>query len=356
MGAIVSVIALGFMGCGLALFVSAFIKSKRRMDDPNAIPAAKIATGGVSRLHTHVPGKRHPLNNIARVVGGAMLTGVGYVILEIVSDLSQPHHGESKGRLLRLRGKSTLPARARGDGWHDDAVPRVAHLSLVERRALAEAWLLSARMEHASIAAFSQLSLHLAALGAPADLVELTHLAALDEIRHARRCFAIARGFGGEAWTAGPIVELRGGEPEPAIDLVRLAIGSLVDGCVAEGIAADVVGHAAQGAVDPVVRDTLAMIAEDEAGHAEVAWAVLAWCLVSDGDAVRGPLEARLARLGDELAPPSPPLEGIAPERYAANGLVDQDTIGAIALRRVAAVQARATAMVAQATQRARAA
>src|SRR5689334_8106561 len=142
MGAILSVIALGFMGCGIALFVSAFVRSKRRMDDPDAVPAAKIVTDGVSRLHTHVPGKRHPLNNVARVVGGAMLTGVGVVILEILQNLSQPHHGESKGRLLRLRGKSTLPARARGDGWHDDARPQVAHLSDGERRALAEAWLL----------------------------------------------------------------------------------------------------------------------------------------------------------------------------------------------------------------------
>jgi hypothetical protein len=109
--------------------------------------------------------------------------------------------GGSKGRLLRVRGRARLPARARGDGWHDDAVPALAMVSERERRVLAEAWLVAAQTEHASIPAFAQLSLQLAALGASSDLVEATHRAALDEIRHARRCYALARAFGGEAWT-----------------------------------------------------------------------------------------------------------------------------------------------------------
>lgn len=81
------------------------------------------------------------------------------------------------------------------------------HLARDQRDALAKLWLISARMEHASVAAFSQLSLHLAALGAPSELVERIHVAALDEIRHARRCYAIASAFAGKALTAGPIAE-----------------------------------------------------------------------------------------------------------------------------------------------------
>jgi hypothetical protein len=56
----------------------------------------------------------------------------------------------------------------------------------------------------------AQPRLHLAALGAPASLVELAHLAALDEIRHARRCFALASAYAGRVWTPGPIAGLAG--------------------------------------------------------------------------------------------------------------------------------------------------
>jgi hypothetical protein len=49
------------------------------------------------------------------------------------------------------------------------------------------------------------LSLQLAALGAPADLLRRTHEAALDEVRHAERCYSLASDFGAERYSAGAI-------------------------------------------------------------------------------------------------------------------------------------------------------
>jgi hypothetical protein len=65
--------------------------------------------------------------------------------------------------------------------------------------ALAKAYALDGCEEHASIAAFARLTLHLLSVGAPPELIEKAHLASLDEIRHARSCFALARRYGGGA-------------------------------------------------------------------------------------------------------------------------------------------------------------
>jgi hypothetical protein len=202
-----------------------------------------------------------------------------------------------------------------------------------------------AQMEHASIAAFAQLSLHLGALGADSDLVERTHLAALDEIRHARRGFAIASAYGGAAVSAGPIAELR--TPDASeIDFVRLALGTLIDGCIAEGVASDVTGAASTQAIDPVVRDTLAMIASDEARHAELAWDVLAWCLDTGGAAVRDAVAFRLNVLDRQISDPAPELEGIPRDQLAEHGILDQDSIGEITARRLAAAKDRAAGLL----------
>jgi hypothetical protein len=333
---------------GVLLLISA-LKTPPPLEAPKeAVPTAQVVQGGHSRIREpRTRGrKRRAVSRFVRFVFGGALIGFGSLIAWIIHDFSSGDWGMTKGRLLRLRGKATLPEVARGGGWHDGAVPRTDHLEPAERRVLADAWHTAARMEHASVPAFSQLALHLAALGAPAELIERSHRAALDEIKHARRCFAIARAYGGETWTAGPIAGLGRGDGR-AIDLVRLAVGSLVDGCVNEGIAADVAGNGARAAADPVVRDALAMIAGDEESHAELAWAVLAWCLDAGGEPVRAAVAARAARLDAELAPRAPDFPGIAPERLAAHGLFDQGAIGRLAARRIGTVRERALAMTA---------
>jgi hypothetical protein len=187
--------------------------------------------------------------------------------------------------------------------------------------------------------------LHLAALGADSELVERTHLAALDEIRHARRGFAIASAYRGESVSAGPIAELRAPDGTE-IDLIRLAIGTLVDGCVAEGVASDVTRAASAQAVDPMIRDTLAMIANDEHGHAELAWDILAWCLDRGGASVHDAVASRLGGLDRELSDPAPEMGGIPRDQLASHGILDQERIGELAAGRLAAAKDRAASML----------
>jgi len=264
-----------------------------------------------------------------------------YALFKSLSDLDM-----KKGRVLRIKNRARLPELATGDGWSAQPVTLQIDLPAAERAVLGELWLLSARMEHASVAAFSQLSLHLAALGAPARLLAAAHRAALEEIEHAQHCFAIASAITGVSHTAGSIGALRasGGS---TIDLTRLAIGSLVDGCLAEGIASDVAARGETAAAEPAIRATLAMIARDEAGHAQLAWDVLAWCLETGSDAVRTAVANRVEVLGEELTPRLPNMIGGIDERaLAAYGVIDQETLGDIANARIAAVQHRARALV----------
>jgi hypothetical protein len=264
-----------------------------------------------------------------------------YMLLRGLSDLDM-----TKGRVLRIRNRARLPELATGEGWTAQPISLQIDLPAAERAVLGELWLLTARMEHASVAAFSQLSLHLSALGAPARLLAATHRAALEEIAHAQQCFAITAAITGVPHSAGPIAALGDGGGPP-IDLTRLAIGSLIDGCLGEGIAADVAGHGALAANEPAIRETLAMIAREETGHAELAWDVLSWCLDIGDDAVRTAVATRVEALAKEVTPRLPSTIRDIDERVlAAYGVIDQDTLGEIAAARIAAVQKRARTLV----------
>lgn len=340
------IIVLGYaLGGGLLLYglkwIVAAVMARRPPEQAPPLPPAQVTTDGQSPLPPR-DAWESTASRIGRAIIGLTFAGVGGAIIAFLYSITHLHF-DSKGRVLRLRGKAALPEVAEGSGWSDLTAPDVQQLSRDERATLARLWLISARMEHASVAAFSQLSLHLAALGAPSELVERTHVAALDEIRHARRCYAIASAFAGKALSAGAITELVRPDAAP-IDPIRLAVGTLVDGCVAEGVAADVARTASAAAADPVVRDALAMIARDEHTHAELAWSVLAWCLDKRG--VRRAVSARVANLDAELAPRLPDLGGFSAEGLAAHGVLDQARIGALAAARITAVQARASALL----------
>ena len=75
----------------------------------------------------------------------------------------------------------------------------------VLRQLLAAHWERAAAAEHASVAAFSRHSLQLMALAAPRWLVQQSHEAALDEIRHAQMAYTLASLYGGAAIGPGPL-------------------------------------------------------------------------------------------------------------------------------------------------------
>lgn len=259
-------------------------------------------------------------------VGGALSAAAASVVALFVYLLT---HVEAKGRVLRIRNRARLAERGSSPGWAEPVSPELADLGVVERALVAEAWHLSARMEHASIAAFSDLSLTLLALGAPGDLIERSHRAALDEIAHARLCYSLASAFADRTIGPGPIEALVERERRE-VDLARLACGSLVDGCLAEGIAAEVAARGSRNAADPRVRSVFATIARDEATHAELGWAIVEYCLAVGGAETAQALRACAGRLGERITPRLRNLPGISDAAIERHGFLGQDALGEI--------------------------
>jgi hypothetical protein len=160
--------------------------------------------------------------------------------------------------------------------WRADICPSLDGLDTEQRAELAETWLRDALAEHASIAAFSSLSLDLLSLGAPPDLVAACHRAALDETEHARLCFALASAYAGRPLGPGPFPGLSRTRTPPTF--ASVAAESLVDGWLGEGAAAAHAEEHARTATDPVLRDVWSRIARDEARHAELGRRIVEWC------------------------------------------------------------------------------
>jgi hypothetical protein len=57
----------------------------------------------------------------------------------------------------------------------------------------------------------------------------------------------------------------------------RLAVESLIEGCIEEGVAAEVARVGAHYAKDPAIAKVLGRIAREESSHAELAYAVVGW-------------------------------------------------------------------------------
>ncbi len=154
------------------------------------------------------------------------------------------------------------------------------------------AWLSDALLEHASVAAFARFSLELLAVGAPPSFVADAHRAALDEIEHARLCFALGSAPGeGKGPSA---LALDGISPRARLD--EIAAATAEECCAGETFAALVAARALEGATHPAARDALARIAEDEARHAELGWRFVAWAVARGGADVRRAVTAGLAR------------------------------------------------------------
>jgi hypothetical protein len=174
-------------------------------------------------------------------------------------------------------------AGARDEFWRRLGELRHAPPGLREK--LADSWLEAARAEHASIASFAKFSLELLAIGAPPELVAAAHEAALDEIEHARICFAIASHYAGR--TLGPAeLDVRSALAI-APTLAAAAESAALEGCVLETAAALEAQRASELCTDAVLGLALHLIAEDEARHAELAYRFVGWAAQRGGADVR---------------------------------------------------------------------
>ena len=160
-------------------------------------------------------------------------------------------------------------------------------------------WVTSAALERAAARAFERLAQALEQLDAPVDLVAWCKRAVADEERHVERCLEVARHLGAAAISLAPFDPPDRGSP----DLAGLAIESLIDGCLAEGVAAAVARDLSTRCKKPLIREALEAIARDESDHAELAWSVVAFALERSSEEVRAVSPAAVSRvLGESLA------------------------------------------------------
>src|SRR5262249_10023766 len=192
--------------------------------------------------------------------------------------------GFRRGRQLRQRGRVLLAPVRRSAGWTTLGID--AQVPECLRGPLAAQWRENGRTEHASVAAFARLTLDLMALGAPAELIVAANRDALDEIRHTELCFSLAQSLDGIAESPGPFPEVSAARTLPSqrtLALAKLAVDSLVDGALHEGVSARIIAKLARRCEEPATRAILKEIAADEGRHAAHGWDVVRWCLAEGG-------------------------------------------------------------------------
>jgi hypothetical protein len=213
----------------------------------------------------------------------------------------------TRGRQLRKLGRVLLPRVRPGDAW--------AHLEIETLSAdlpaqLAEQWRENGRTEHASIAAFARLTLDLMALGAPPRLVAAANLDALDELRHTELCFSLAKALDGKAESPAAFPAAQHARTLPrlrTLALAQLAVDSLVDGALHEGVSARIIAKLAKRCEIPAIREVLREIAADEGRHAAHGFDVVNWCLQEGGAPVAHALLGAVRMLPKEMQSELPP-------------------------------------------------
>jgi len=230
-------------------------------------------------------------------------------------------------------GRWARAGRARPSSrWADPrALPRTMDLPASEREALAEHWTRDALLEHASVASFARFALELLAHGAPSDLVESAHLAALDEVRHARLCFGLASAYAGRE--LAPTELALGSSLTIASTLPELADALCREGCVGETLAAIQAAEQEGCAEDGAVRTVLRVIAADEARHAELAWRTLRWALEIGGAEVRAAARAAFAATAPRPADEALAIPGDTAVRLRARGVLDPAAAALVRIR-----------------------
>jgi hypothetical protein len=181
--------------------------------------------------------------------------------------LNLPH-----GRPFRCEDGSSWRSQARLGRRRSPSLGRA--LRGAERERIGFSYLEDGLDEHASVPAFERLALELAAHAAPAVLVARARRAAAEERHHARVCFALAEAY------LGRDVKVPGFEPtrvRRARTVSEIVRESLLDGCIGEAGAAEVVRTRALAATDSAECHALLGIARDERGHARLAADVVAW-------------------------------------------------------------------------------
>ncbi len=145
------------------------------------------------------------------------------------------------------------------------------------RRTVGATWLERMKQEHLAVGAFALLARELAAEGCESVVLSLVTRAACDEVRHAEICrrFAVEL-LGGDAVPAGfrglPKVPMHAGAP--SADRVLFHVVEMC--CLSETLTGVYFTEMLARTTDPVAREAIESLLEDEIDHGRVGWAYLA--------------------------------------------------------------------------------
>eukprot|EP00747_Dinoflagellata_sp_TGD_P057795 gnl/TRDRNA2_/TRDRNA2_150817_c0_seq1.p1 gnl/TRDRNA2_/TRDRNA2_150817_c0~~gnl/TRDRNA2_/TRDRNA2_150817_c0_seq1.p1 ORF type:complete len:624 (-),score=108.30 gnl/TRDRNA2_/TRDRNA2_150817_c0_seq1:99-1970(-) len=155
------------------------------------------------------------------------------------------------------------------EGWTSDMASSTA-----------DAWLRDGQEEHASIASFSRFSLDLMRFAAPSELVTAAHIAAVDEVRHAKKAFGLSAHFHGKEAVGVEVSPFPAAVVELSPSLDDLAMRALEEGCVGESTAVARLAYTLHVAhASSPARSTMEELLTEEAQHAALAWATVQWAV-----------------------------------------------------------------------------
>jgi len=345
------------LGVGAACIAASTRIESRAFDVAGfAVVALLSAAGAFFALASLVRAFTAPGKQAWPILGGVALLVVHGGMTLFGALLALLSQSGGRGRQLRRFGRVLLPTLRPGDEWSRGHAPVDVDASV--RDELAARWRENAQTEHASVAAFARLTLDLVALGAPPELLASAQSDGLDEIRHAQLCLALATAIDGRHVSPSPFPAALGARALPrarTLALAALAVDSLVDGALHEGVSARVIARLARTAEVPAIREMLARLAADEGRHAANGWHVVDWCVREGGAPVVRALEGAVRTLpsmpasaartaaGAHVAAPHAPGDG-SWERWGIPGrALDADEYAkarAHVARRVAALSA----------------
>lgn len=227
------------------------------------------------------------------LAGTFLLGGLGAYYNVGFDELSVTAHAGVPAGLFACMGRA-MHGRPLRDDTASAALPDVKRDGITPENEMSKAasdiWETRAQTEWASVPAFLEVAEQLTAVHAPRSLVRRALQAANDEQEHAILAAGMSVKIGGGTLELGnPQTSHRMPVPGEA-GLMRLAVESWVDGCLGEGCAARVALSESRRTPDPILRQTLGKIAQDEAHHAGLAWDVMEWAHSQGGKAIAGAL------------------------------------------------------------------
>jgi hypothetical protein len=257
-----------------------------------------------------------------------------YEFCSITADGRKCASGAVCGRPFLVEQQARLACASETSFWQLDGQERPGLAPAALTPQLAQRWTEIGLMEHASIAAFARFTLQLLSIGAPADLIEASNRAQMDETRHARMAFELASHYAGKDVGPGAL-SIEGSLLEASWE--NILATTIEEGCVGETCAAIEAAHAASLCEDPAVARVLERIAEDESRHASLAWRTVAWMI-----GARPELGALATRLFAEAAQRS----STDPAQLGGTARSQTERYGALELTTLAMCRAQALAEV----------